>query len=179
MVFRGLVTDQREMELKRFMARGNYIYGTAGIERNQKLPWKMGLYVKVDGQISDQPLISNEQYAAGGMKNVRGYKESEELGDDAFHGILELSGPDLSSLFSLGSQYRISPYLFYDYAELWLKDPLPGQDRRASLMGTGLGIRGLITRFVEYEVDWAVALEDTDRVEKWDQEFYFMVKGVF
>ena len=56
------------------------MYFTAGMERDHKLPSGMGLFLKLDGQIADQPLISHEQYIAGGMTNVRGYKEAEALG---------------------------------------------------------------------------------------------------
>ncbi len=179
MAFRGLVTTPEEFEFKRFKARGNYLYATAGAERNQKLPAGFSLFAKLDGQVADQPLISNEQYSAGGMKSVRGYKESEVLGDDAIHGSLELIGPDLAAALNLWEKFQLFPYVFYDAAELWTKSPLPGQDRRTKIQGTGLGIRGMITRHVEYELVWGIALDDTDKVEKGDSEIYFAVKGQF
>jgi hemolysin activation/secretion protein len=179
MAFRGLFTNEREFEVKRFRAGGNYIYATAGIERTQKLPKGWGLFAKLDGQIADQPLISNEQYSAGGMESVRGYKESEVLGDDAIHGTVELSWQDLSNLLGLGERFYFLPYAFYDYARLWVKDPLPGQDESEKLAGTGVGVRGNVGAHLEYEVNWGVALEDTDRTEKGEQRVYFMVKGKF
>jgi hemolysin activation/secretion protein len=179
MAFRGLVTAEEEFKFKRFKAGGNYIYATGGIERTQKLPKGLGLFVKLDGQISDQALISNEQYSSGGMKSVRGYKESEVLGDDAIHGTVELSWQNLSALLGIGDRFFFLPYAFYDYARLWVNDPLPGQNRSEKLAGTGIGVRGNMTRYLEYELNWGVALEDTDRTEKWDQRFYFMVKGKF
>jgi hemolysin activation/secretion protein len=179
MAFRGLVTDEDEFEVKRFRAGGNYIYATGGIERTQKLPKGWGLFVKLDGQIADQPLISNEQYSAGGMESVRGYKESEFLGDDAIHATVELSWQNLSALLGIESRFFFMPYAFYDYARLWVKDPLPGQEKSETLAGTGLGVRGNMGTHLEYELNWGVALEDTDRTEKGDQRFYFMVKGKF
>lgn len=179
MAFRGLVTTQEEFETKRFKAKGNYIYTTLGLERSQKLPAGFSLFAKLDGQIADQPLISNEQYSAGGMKSVRGYKESESLGDDAIHASLELIGPDLGRMLNVWDKLQLFPYVFYDAAALWIKDPLPGQDKKTRLQGTGLGIRGMITKYVEYEVAWGIALEDTDQVDKGDSEVYFTVKGQF
>ena len=122
------------------------------LERRQKLPGGAGLGVKLDGQIADQPLISNEQYPAGGMESVRGYKESEEMGDSAFHGMIELSAPDLAPHFGLGERFQIIPYTFYDFAALWVKEPLPGQDAAMDLQGTGVGIRGHISRM------WSIRL---------------------
>jgi len=177
--FRGLVSDQQEFENKGLKAGANYLYVTAGIQRNQKLPWGMGLFVKVDGQVSDQPLINNEQYAAGGMESVRGYKEFEALGDNALHGTIELSFPDPVKRLGIGKSFHISPYVFYDIAMLRVKEPSPGQDRRARLQGTGAGLRGSITKYLEYEIDWAVALKSTDRVQTGDNRFYFKLKALF
>jgi len=179
MALRGMVTDQREFEVKRYKARGNYLYATAGIERTQKLPAGMGLFLKLDGQLADQPLISNEQYSAGGMESVRGYKESEELGDNAIHGTIELRAPDLAGIFDLPKKFSFTPYLFYDAAELRTKDPLPGENRSVTIEGAGAGVRGYVTRYIEYGFDWATALADTDRTEKGDTLVYFMVKCEF
>ena len=177
--FRGLVSDQREFEMKRYKGRANYLYFTAGIHRTQKLPLEMGLFIKVDGQVADQPLIANEQYAAGGMESVRGYKESEALGDHAIHGTIEFSFPDPLRRSGIAKWFQISPYLFYDTAILTVKEPLPGQDRNVTLQGAGAGLRGSLTKYLEYEFDWAVALNKTDRIEKNDSRIYFRLKAQF
>jgi hemolysin activation/secretion protein len=177
--FRGLVTDQREFEVKRFKGKGNYMYVTAGAERTQKLPAGMSLFLRLDGQLSDQPLISNEQYPAGGMGSVRGYKENEVLGDDAVHGTLELSAPDLAEIFGLSDKMGFTPRIFYDVAALRVKDPLPEQDRNITIQGAGGGVQGFLTRYMEYELDWAVALSDTDRIEKGDSRIHFNVTCQF
>lgn len=179
MSFRGLVSDQREFEDKRYRAKGNYVYGTLGVERMQNLPVDMQLFVKLDGQVADQPLISNEQYSAGGMGNVRGYKETEVLGDDAFHATAEFSAPDLGKLFKISQHFGCTPYLFYDVATLRVRAPLEGQDSSPSIQGVGVGIRGYISRLLQYEADWAVALSDTDDTDKGDSLFHFKVKCEF
>lgn len=179
MAFRGLVTDSEEFEDKRFKSTGNYIYGTLGLERYQELPRGFQLLIKGDGQLSDQPLPSNEQYIAGGLKSVRGYKESEEAGDNAIHGTAELSFPELAKTIGLPEKIRLTPYIFYDIASLRLIDPLPGQDQPNVFSGTGAGLRGGLTRFLEYEIAWGLALDDTSQTENGDQVFYFVVKGQF
>lgn len=179
MCFRGLVSRQQEFDDKRFKARANYIYGNIGAERRQKLPADASLLVKLDGQISDQPLISNEQYSAGGMDSVRGYKESEEMGDSAIHGTIELAAPNLAPRLKLGERFSLIPYAFYDFAVLWLKDPLPGQEGSMNLQGTGIGIRGTLFRDLEFQTDWAYALAGTNAVKKGDSEIYFKVKWQF
>ena len=56
----------------RYDARGNYLYATGCVERTQDLIAGTKLFVKADGQISDSPLINNEQYAAGGLDKCKG-----------------------------------------------------------------------------------------------------------
>ncbi|HID30208.1 MAG TPA: ShlB/FhaC/HecB family hemolysin secretion/activation protein [Desulfobacterales bacterium] len=179
MAFRGLVTDSREFEDKRYGARGNYLYATVGVERIQTIPAGMSLLVGVDGQVASQPLISNEQYTAGGIDSVRGYKENEEIGDDAIHGTAELSAPNLLGYLGLNDAFNLTPYVFYDAAALRIKEALPDQDDSTTIQGTGGGIRGFLFRFLEYEVDWAMALRDTDRTEAGDTRVHFKVKFQF
>ncbi len=181
MSFRGLVSDQEEFDIKRYKARGDYLYATLGVERNHKLPAGLGLFMKLDGQIADQPLVSNEQYAAGGMESVRGYKETEAMGDDALHGSVELQSPDVAGLLhlDLGGKIYCTPYIFYDFARLEIKDPLPEQDRAIRLQGTGAGLRGRVGSHFEYQLDWGIALDKTDQVDKGDSEIVFKAKYRF
>ncbi len=179
MAFRGLVTDQREFEVKRFQATGNYLYATAGVERTQTLPWDFSLFGKIDGQLANQPLISNEQYTAGGMKSVRGYKETEEVGDDAFHATLEVRGPDVAASFVEEGAVSFVPYLHYDMAALRTQDPLPGEESSTTIQGAGFGVRGGAFDRLEYEVIWSQALESTSRTDSGDVRFHFQVRYVF
>lgn len=176
--FRGLVSDRDEFEIKRYQGKANYLYFTAGLQRTQKLPWGLGLFLKADGQIANGPLISTEQYAGGGMENVRGYKESEALGDHALHGTLECSLPDPLKRLNVGEKIQTIPYLFVDGARLFLSKPLPQQDRHQTLLGTGMGVRGTFFKHLTYELDWAFALKETDRTKK-DHRFHFKLKAQF
>lgn len=176
--FRGAVTDSAQFLDKRFKSRGNYIAATAGVERTQLLPKGFSLLAKLDGQLADQPLISNEQHQTGGINSVRGYKESEASGDNAAHGVFELAGPDL--LKSAGSErFTLTPYLFYDAAALWTREPLPGQVSVVDLQGTGIGVRGLLFRDLDFQVDLAFALRDTNRVAAGDLSCHFKVRYQF
>jgi len=177
--FRGMVTREQQFEDKRYKARANYLYATLGAERRQNLPAGASLLLKLDGQIADQPLISNEQYAAGGMESVRGYKESEASGDSVLHGILEVAAPNLLSLLGFKGTNLLTPYAFYDFATLWVKEALPGQDRKIDLHGTGVGIRGLFLKGFEFQVDWGIALSETDKTNKGESRVHFKAKYQF
>jgi hemolysin activation/secretion protein len=176
--FRGAVSHQGEFADKRSKSRGNYLFLSAGVERRQSLAEHLGLLVKLDGQIADQPLISNEQFSAGGMESVRGYQESAQAGDSAVHGVLEFSFPFPGTRLA-GENFSALPYLFYDCASLWTKSPLAGQQFFTQLQGTGLGVRGQIYGSFEYELDGAFALSDAGSVKAGTGRAYFKVKYQF
>jgi hemolysin activation/secretion protein len=178
MSFRGAVADPRQFEDKRFKARGNYISMTAGVERSQKLPGEFTLLAKLDGQLADQPLIANEQYTSGGVESVRGYHESEASGDNALHGVFELAAPDL--LKKVGKdRFSLTPYIFYDGAGLWVKEPLPGQEPLVGLEGIGFGLRGTLFGSLDYQTDLGFALLETNRTAVGDSILHFKVKWQF
>ncbi len=176
--FRGAVTNSQQFEDKRHEAKGNYITMTMGVERNQKLPYGLSLMAKLDGQVADQPLISNEQYSGGGMDSVRGYKESEASGDNALHAALELSTRELFNESSEG-KFRLSPYVFYEMAQLWKKEPLSTESAFTSLQSTGIGMRGYLLKDVDFQCDLAFALRDSGKVEKGDPMVHFKVRYQF
>jgi len=178
LVFRGAVSNPHQFDDKRYKARGNYIFMTAGLERTQKLPAEFSLLVKLDGQLADQPLISNEEYMAGGLESVRGYWESEASGDNAIHSVVELAAPDLLKKFGKPG-FSLTPYLFYDAAALWVKEPLPGQDALSDIQGTGIGLRGALYGGFDFQTDVAFALRDTSRVAAGDVYCHFKVRYQF
>ena len=90
---RGLGNTEEEFENKRFKAKPNYIYFGAFGEYTHNFSNGMQAIAALDGQFADSPLVSNEQFGAGGAESVRGYYESQSLGDDGVIGNLELRSP--------------------------------------------------------------------------------------
>lgn len=180
---RGLVTKSEEFREKRTRARGNYVYATASLERNQQLPAGFGLFAKVDGQVSDQPLISNEQFVAGGMDTVRGYRESEASGDNGVHGTIELMGPELGKVAGVEKRVELTPYVFYDAANLSVKEAGPEQLDDFTIQSVGAGVRGILLSHLDYQVDWAFALKDMkgapENTQSGDSRVLFKVKLQF
>ena len=143
-----------------------------GSARNDwKLPADFSIFFKVDGQIADQPLIFHEEYIAGGMMSVRGYKEASALGDDALHGTAELSAPDLVPLLHLGTRFKVTPFLFYDY--VWLNQLDPLQSYIHNLQSTGVGLRGGVYKNFYYEIDLAYPLAETTAASKYQERWFF------
>ncbi|MBU1194396.1 MAG: BamA/TamA family outer membrane protein [Proteobacteria bacterium] len=174
MIFRDLfMNDTDEFRNKRAGATGNYIYLRAGMEHRHQLPKDFSFFIKIDGQLSDQPMINNEQYAAGGVDSVRGYKESELLEDNAIHTTVELFSPDLLK------KNQLRPYLFYDCAWLGRREAGFEEDARKFIQSIGVGLTGNWKETITYKLDWGYALKDTDATRSGDQELHFKIKYQF
>ena len=126
-----------QFECKRYDASPNYFYLRGGIDRTQAFFKGTSLYVKLDGQMASGPLISNEQFVAGGADSVRGYMEAEQAGDDGTHGTLELRGPQ----WAAGDVNDLRVLAFIDAAHLRVREALPSQAATSNLTSVGVGLR--------------------------------------
>jgi len=97
--FRGLGSGPSVFEANRHNADGNYIYFRGEVSHTQELWWNLQGFGKVSGQLSNQPLVSSEQFSGGGLSTVRGYMEAQAVGDDGVCGTLELRSPSLFTVF--------------------------------------------------------------------------------
>jgi hemolysin activation/secretion protein len=177
MGLRGVGSGDQAFDTARFKADANFFVYKWDVQRTQSLPKSWSLVARLDGQIADQPLLSNEQFAAGGAGTVRGYLEAETIGDDALHGSLELRGPSLWSREATGT--FIEPHLFVDGARLWLRSPLPGQQSQFSLSSAGLGLRVKGDPVVDAALDVAWPFETTNYTEAGHPRLLFSVAAHF
>jgi hemolysin activation/secretion protein len=109
------------------------------------------------GQVSDQPLVSSEEFAAGGLTSVRGYLLSEAIGDDGVSGGVEVRSPSLAPrLGRFVDDLRV--YVFGDGAALWPLDPLHEQTHFFPLASAGFGLRIALLRYLKGDVALAMPL---------------------
>jgi hemolysin activation/secretion protein len=139
----GLNRDA-DFAAKRFKAQANYAFLRLDIQRNQPLPRNWSLLARAETQLASGPLISNEQYSAGGVDSVRGYLESEVFGDDALRGRIELRTPSL--FFGPDSGHDFTVQFFTEAAALRIKEPLAGNPERLYLSSAGVGLRAKARR---------------------------------
>jgi hemolysin activation/secretion protein len=175
---RNLANGVQEFADKRYKGRPNYLYVRGGYELVQTLPWwSTSLALELPGQLTPDALISNEQFAAGGMSSVRGYYEGEVLGDYGFQAALEWRSPNLGPRLwkSIGNLYGFS---FFDSARLLLNDPLPGQVDTATLLSAGVGLQ-LLADPLTAALDLAVPLRDGPTTRKGDERLLFSLSYGF
>lgn len=173
---RGVGNSHREFSAKRFAARANYFFFVVEAEHLEVLPYDVRVRGRITGQLADSPLISNEQFSAGGLENVRGYHETEVLGDDGVFVSLELQSPPWSPAAALGP-LRIASFI--DGAHLSVKEALPGTDDEIDLAAAGLGLHWALLRSLSADLDWAYPLFSVESVRAGDQRIHFKVAYEF
>ncbi|GBL45122.1 hemolysin activation/secretion protein associated with VreARI signalling system [Sulfuriferula multivorans] len=150
---RGSRNNDQDFANKRYLASANYFYLRGDVQHTQPLG-QWSVYTKMSGQVASGPLISNEQFSAGGADSVRGYLEAEALGDDGVQGTLELHTPSLfnPATSGLGQVYALA---FMDGAWLSVMSPLPSQQSVFLLSSAGLGLRVQGFKGFQFGLDWA------------------------
>lgn len=175
---RGLGNSEAEFEDKRFQARPNFAYLSTRLSHERQLESGIRLRGLLEGQLAGQPLISNEQFAAGGAESVRGYYESQQLGDDGVSATLELYTPSLAGhLHERIDNLRL--LAFADAAYLRNHDTLPGSPTSFELYGAGIGLRLSAFRSLSLNLDLAWPLTDSDEIERGDSRTHFSLNYGF
>lgn len=177
---RGLANDPDEFEYKRYKAKANFFY-LRGDGSYEKQLWKRSAaFVRFTGQYSTEPLISNEQFAMGGAETVRGYLESQTIGDYGIAGSFELRSPSMHAHMDKYLQ-KLFGFFFYDAGVVSSIELLPGQSdmRRISLQSTGLGIRLSAFNGLDAALDWAYPLRAIEDITVGDSRVHFQVRYSF
>lgn len=150
---RGVGNSTKEFEEKRYKARPDFVYLTTGLKHQHELPWDMRLAIRLAGQVTDSPLISNEQFAMGGWQTVRGYYQTQQLGDNGLNTAIELYSPNFIPAEWVEHVQGLRALTFFDWGYLWIKDPLPKNPSFYALAGTGAGLRLQVLRHLTGELD--------------------------
>lgn len=169
---RGVGSRQREFSARRFAARSNFAYLVLELERTQQLPRDFALRGRFTGQVSESPLISNEQFSVGGLESVRGYHETEVLGDDGVFLSLELIGPRWAPVPKLGP-LRIKSFI--DWAHLSTKEALPETPEELEVVSVGMGFEWLFRRDLNALLDWGWPLMSAESIKAGDHRVHFKV----
>lgn len=170
---RGLGADDAEFVAKRQLAKSNFLHLNVNFKHTHEFTNGMRLLARVAGQLADSPLISNEQFSAGGAESVRGYHEAEVLGDDGISGSIEWQTPRLFKGVSAMDDFRFT--VFADGAHVRVQDPLPGERGHFTLAGAGVGHRFRYWKNLHGSVAVAWPFEPQGRVERGDSRVHFVL----
>jgi hemolysin activation/secretion protein len=171
---RGVGNDAQQFADKRFKAQSDYFYLRGGAQRTQNFQNGMSVFARLGGQFASQPLISNEEYGAGGTDSVRGYLETETLGDEGVQGTLELRSRSYAAHLSDKVQ-DFHLLAFVEGAHLWVIEPLPSQTDRYSLASTGIGLHLDAWKSLSVALDVALPLRDGVNTKRGDWRTNFSI----
>ena len=179
-------------------AEDNYMIFRAGWQRLQPLfaesipeeqKWRAwSLYTRIEGQYSDDVLISAERLAYGGYNCLRGYRTRGYLGDNGVYGTVEFRTPILcdsvASLFGdRAGKTPIDRVQFLAFSDMgWINynDAYPNMEANETLFSIGVGARLAVTKYTSLNCDLAFPLRDayaSDEDE--DVEVYLSVKVIW
>lgn len=141
---RGLDATEAEFRLKRYTASASWAYLRFDGSYLRRLPWDVRAGLRMSAQLAGRPLISNEQFSVGGWDSVRGYYESQELGDDGASAQFDLEGPSWHELLG-GAAQELRLYAFADAGYVRVNSALPDLDGHirdeANIASVGAGVR--------------------------------------
>lgn len=177
--FSGFASSSNEaFGNKRARATPDFIYLKADGSHTQSLKSGMQIYARGAGQLSSGPLVSSEQFAAGGATSVRGYYSAEATADDGLLGSIEVRSPSYADWLWAGvNEWRF--YGFFDAASLKLRDTLPEQRRSYTLLGVGVGSSIRLFGSVTGKLDIGWPLRDAQRTEAGSPMVNFNVRANF
>ncbi|HLY56682.1 MAG TPA: ShlB/FhaC/HecB family hemolysin secretion/activation protein [Stellaceae bacterium] len=156
-------SSRADFDADRYNARGQELYFRGAYERRQDLPADFKVHARIEGQVTDEPLISNDQFPLGGFHSVRGYYESEVLVDTGFSGTLELITPSVPELLkgmvdTTDTLNAVTLFAFLDGGQGHILSSLPQQKADFSLASYGFGADAALFDHVQGTIDLAMPL---------------------
>jgi hypothetical protein len=133
-------SDSQKFDLQRFDALRQYVYAKIDVSQQRNIGNGYLVYGRLQGQLTNDSLLSSEQFSAGGANNIRGYLEAERLGDYGAIGTLEFRTPSFGKAIApvINDWHAL---FFADGGTLWLRNPLPGEKEHFTMAGAGIGTR--------------------------------------
>lgn len=184
MGIRGPGSSARQFEDNRFNARTNFIKLRGDLSHTHDLPYGTEGFIRVEGQVSDQPLVNTEQFSGGGLTSVRGYLEGEVLADNGVTGSLELRSPSLLGWIKRpeGAKKEDNEWRFYFFGDIGafgLRNGLPEQENHFTLASYGIGTRIRLLGHFSGSLDAGIPVFSGTETHAGDPRLTFRVSGDF
>jgi hemolysin activation/secretion protein len=189
---RTLSSDPTDFDNKRYAASASFIHLNSDLSHTQELPEGFQLYGKVQGQVADGPLVSSEQLSVGGLDTVRGYLESEVLGDNGIVGNVELRSPNVGDLlqkqikdetgqgtarFTTFNEWRF--FGFADAGTVTVLNPLPEQQSKFDVWSYGIGTRFKFLNYLNGTVIFSMPMISQTYTQARNPRVNFRIWGEF
>ncbi len=167
---------------KRYNADQNFAYLRVNLSRTQDLPRGFQLYANAIGQATPDVLLSTEQFSLGGLDTVRGYLESEALGDQGAALQLEARSPSLAPYFGKYVGKYVDSWrfhVFFDAGTASIHQALINQASSYTLSSTGVGTRVSLFSYLSATVEDAFLLSRGPNSKSGSNRVLFRLIGSF
>jgi hemolysin activation/secretion protein len=163
---------------KDFDSNENFVHGNVELNVQRTLPFDFVAAFKAYGQLADSHLVTNEQFAIGGLSTVRGYLQSEGVGDIGYGFSSELRSPSLAAkLPGFVDEWRF--FGFIDNGQVRILRALPDQTRQRALLSVGGGARFQLFKYLKGEFAVGMPLFNGTTSERKSVRTTFSAKGEF
>ncbi len=188
-------SNETAFDTKRAYASGRFTHFNLDLSHTQELPLGFQGYGRLQGQIADGPLASSEQLSVGGLDSVRGYLESEVLGDSGAIGNVELRSPNIGGMlqdslqqsfkdagaegppFAIFNEWRI--FGFADKGVVEIIHPLSEQQAHFNLWSYGVGTRFKVFDHISGMLVYAMPMVAQAYTQARDPHVNFRIWGEF
>lgn len=139
-------------------ANANYSIFKWSFNHNQALPADWQARIGLNGQYSDDMLVTGEQFGIGGADSVRGFFEREISSEVGYRGTVELYTPDFGGKIMSGARTRA--LAFVDFGGVRRNQPGPAEATGQHVSSVGLGLRFSRGTNIAFRVDYGVVLNE-------------------
>jgi hemolysin activation/secretion protein len=171
---RGLGSNPAAFDNRRYRADGSFLFLRGDLSHEREIGRGFQVFGKISGQLANQALLDSEEASGGGLSTVRGYLESEVVGDNAAFATLELRSPSFGA--RLG-EWRV--FVFGDGGMLNVYHALPQQRSYFYLASYGAGTRVRFRENFNGSVDAGVPLVAQSSTKPHDLRFTFRLWADF
>lgn len=154
-------------EASRVGAGSEFTKVNGEIVRIVRLSQANQIFLRASGQAASRPLAVPEQFSLGGADTVRGYAQSEFLGDDGY----ALTAEYRRSLYE-DEDWVVQAIAFVDHGYAQNENPQPNERDDARLTGAGVGLRANLGAKTTLRLDIAAPL-DPDTNSNGDQSAFY------
>ena len=131
--YTGNINSDDNFRLNRANSSSHFNLWKTGINYQARTKGDVIFGARVNGQYTGDNVITTEQFGAGGMNTVRGFKERTAYADKGVMGTMEIYSPEIGK----GSRF----VLFTDYAKLFNNEARVGELDSDDIGSYGIGYR--------------------------------------
>lgn len=154
-------------EASRTGAGSKFTRLTGDLVRLMRISPANQILLRATGQVASRPLLVPEQFSLGGADSVRGYAQSEFLGDNGF-----TASAEYRRTFYEADGWVVQGIAFVDTGFAFNERPQANEREDLRLTGAGFGLRAQLGYHSTLRLDAAVPLDPSQNANGDSSAFY-------